>query len=115
MAMDKSALLARLTSLTADLQVSPLTSLEDLEQAHAAVAQALAAGQRESPVPAPRAPAVTTPRPSTATQQKLEAAADSALRQTPQLQFLVARREVPLAATGLPNLTPDWAGGAQDR
>ena len=111
MAMDKSALLARLTSLTADLQVSPLTSLEDLEQAHAAVAQALAAGQRESPVPAPRAPAVTTPRPSTATQQKLEAAADSALRQTPQLQFLVARREVPLAATGLPNLTPDWAGG----
>jgi hypothetical protein len=112
MPLDKAALLDQLASVTADLETSAGTSAQHLEQARAVVAQAIAAGQSESPTRAFTAGSALQPPITAAQQARLESAADTALAQPAQApEFLVARREVPLAAGGLASLTPDWAAG----
>jgi hypothetical protein len=115
MPLDKTTLLDRLASLIGDLQPSAETSPQQLQQAQILAAEAIASGQSEPPIRAPEAEATVKPRVTTAIQQvSLESAVDAALaqhNQTQTSQFLVARREVPMAVTGLASLTPGWAAG----
>lgn len=113
MALDKPSLLNQLASLTGDLQPSPGTSAKELEEARALVAQAIAAGQTESAIRLSAARPTPTAHPLTyELKTKLESLADVTLSQPPSApQFLVARREVPLAGAILGDLTPEWANG----
>ncbi|HEY8037838.1 MAG TPA: hypothetical protein VIF37_19850 [Methylobacter sp.] len=113
MITEKTTLLDRLTNLIGDLRPLPGASPKTLEQARIAVARAAAAGQQESVARAtPVKPAIDPHAISAEHRAGIEAAVDSVIEQpaaTPE--FLVARREVPLAVTGVPNITPDWAAG----
>jgi hypothetical protein len=96
----------------ADLQPDPGTSKQQLEKACVAVAHAVAAGQLESPTRVSAAGPTPPVRVTAAQQSTLELAVDTTLAQTTEAPpFLVARRELPLAATGLTTLGPDWAAG----
>jgi hypothetical protein len=114
MAIDKPTLLDRLASITGDLRPVPGESPDQLEQAHMKVAQAIASGQSEFPIRVSKGRRIGQPQIAVPPQQaSLERAADSALSQPIQApNFLVARREVPVAPTGLAtDLGPDWAVG----
>jgi hypothetical protein len=114
MRVDKTTLLGRLASITGDLRLAQGTPSDHLEQARIKVAQAIAAGQRESPTVLSETRSAGQPRISTSIPQTgIEQAADSALSQPEQVsRILVSRREVPIAHTGLTtDLMPDWAAG----
>jgi hypothetical protein len=113
MPAEKTALLDRLITLTGDLRPLPGASPRQLEQARIAVARAVAAGQPESVTRVTSVQPAIDPRAISAEHRaSIASAVDSVMAQpaaTPE--FLVARREVPLAVTGVPNITPDWAAG----
>jgi hypothetical protein len=118
MALDKLSLVNQLAALTGDLQPSPGTSETKLEEAVALVAQAIAAGQTDSAIRVSGGRAIPTMHPLTDEQKaKLESVVDVILSHPPPAaQFLVARREVPLAGANLADLSPEWANGrAVDR
>lgn len=114
MPLDKSIILDRLASLIGDLRPSARTSSQELEQVRSLAAQAVAFGQSVSPI---SISSVVEPiqRPrviSSLDQSNMEAAADAALalpEQSPR--FLIARREFPIASTGLVSLMPNWTAG----
>jgi len=113
MPAEKTALLDRLTTLTGDLRPLPGASPKQLEEARIAMARAVAAAQPESVARVTSVQPAVDPRTISAEHRSsIESAVDSVIAQpaaTPE--FLVARREVPLAVTGVPNITPDWAAG----
>jgi hypothetical protein len=111
MATDQAAVLERLTSLIGDLRPARGAAPTQLQQAQLAVARAVSVGQSETISRAP-ARALDPAAISAEHRAGLEAAADAARAQPPGApEFLVARREIPVAAAGLPNITPDWTSG----
>src|SRR4051794_821154 len=103
MPADKSRLLDRLTALTGDLRAVAGASPKALEQARLAVARAVAV---EQPEPLTRAasvrPAIELNTLSAEHRAGIEAAVDVVAGHTAEVSpFLVARREVPLAAASI--------------
>ena len=113
MAQETSALARQIWSLTADLRAaSPATPAGALHQARVTLAGALAAGESSvatrTVTPTPPVPAEMTP----AHHQLLDAAiAESSPQADGGSGFVIARRETPLALTGLTGGAPDALGG----
>jgi hypothetical protein len=107
-----SNLSQQLWSLTADLRPAAEGTRDDLHRARVAIASALASG--ESSVASRSAPAVSrTPlEPTQALQELLDTAvSESSPELVKSADFVVARREVPLAIAGLSSLTPSAVAG----
>jgi hypothetical protein len=113
MAEEKAELFDRLSALIGDLRSLPGAPLAQLEHARIAVARAIATGQKESITREKAvAPVIGSHALSAEHRASFESIIDSVTTQpAPTPEFLVARREVPISATGLPNITPDWASG----
>jgi len=113
MAEEKAELLNQVTALIGDLRILPGAPSAQLEHARIAVAQAMAIGQKESITREKTVtPVIGSHALSTEHLASFESIIDSVTSQPPPTpEFLVARREVPIPFTGLPNITPDWASG----
>jgi len=113
MPAERSVLLDRLTTLTGDLRPSAGASLEQLAEARVVVARAVAAEQAESITRETKVrPAIDLPTIAAEHRAGIEAAVDAVVRVPEKApRFLVARREVPVSATGVHDISPAWAAG----
>jgi hypothetical protein len=120
MAISRPTLLSHLGHLAGDLVPTGSTTAQDLETARLAMAQALAHAQA-GPLARPELmarlkAAAPAPLPPGATAADLSSALDLALAETSPAQFLVFRRELPVATGLQPVSLPTWASGrAVDR
>jgi hypothetical protein len=113
MVTEEAAIRDRLTTLTGDLHSLPGVPANNLERARIAVARAIVADQTEPVTRVTSVQPSIDPRTMSAElRASIDATVHSVVAQpvaTPA--FLVARRDLPLSVTGVPNITPAWAAG----
>jgi len=118
MALDNAAIAAKVAFLTADLEALPGTRPQDLDEARASLALALAAGQPE-PQAFPSIPVdlITTGAKFADGNARVQTVVKSALAYPPGApQFLVNRRTFPVSAAPITSALPDFSNGrAVDR
>ena len=118
MALDNAAIAAKVASLTADLEALPGTRPQDVDEARASLALALAAGQPElQAFPSIPVDLVTTGAKFAEGNARVQTVVESALANPPGApQFLVNRRTFPVSAAPITRALPDFSNGrAVDR
>jgi len=117
MAVDTAAIATKVASLTADLEPLPGATAQDLDEARAALALAISAGQPDLPAP-PSVPAelITGGAEFTDSIAHVLTAVTSVLAKPSAVQQLVNRRTFPVPSASVSAAPPDFSNGrAVDR
>lgn len=112
MTQDTSILLQQLSSITADLLPAPDTSPDDLHHARVVIASAFSASATSIVSRSSPSTSQTSAELTQATQQLLNAAIEASSSELLDgSSFVVTRREIPLAPSGISSLVPDAVAG----
>lgn len=113
MALDQAVIAARVASLTADLEPLPGTNPQDLDEARASFALAIAGGQPELQLRPSISPDLIASGARFAdANSHIQTVVGSVLTQPPSAsQFLVNRRSLPISTGGVSDALPDFSNG----